>query len=267
MSASFCSPAVDGGGIGAGGGTTLPLSCCWRVVCCSAGRSSSMNSSVGRVRQEPSATWSSTQACTSAPVTTPPSGTTAPKTTRAGTPMRLASRAIQAAYCSSLPTRNGEFTPPVSSVEPVAVVAGVVDLLALDDAVGVLALGLEVTGDREDAAHRLPLALGPLHRLGVEEAGRVGGLADVAGRRGLGRQLVGRADGREGVDVAGPHAGRYDGRGGGQVVAERLREPLAVAGSELEGLQRPDGGQPDPAPAGPDGHPRVDRSSPRRGCR
>ena len=69
-----------------------------------------MNVSVGSVRQEPSAARSSTHAETSAPVTSPPSGTTAPRTTRAGTPTWLASSAIKAAYCSSLPTISGALT-------------------------------------------------------------------------------------------------------------------------------------------------------------
>ena len=64
-----------------------------------------MNASVGRVRQVPSATRSSTQADTSRPRTTPSSGTTAPTTTRAGTPSRIAASAITVAYCSSSPVR------------------------------------------------------------------------------------------------------------------------------------------------------------------
>ena len=61
----------------------------------------------GSSRQVPSAIRSSTQAITSLPLTMPSDGTRAPTTTRAGTPMRVATRALAAAYCSSLPTRYG----------------------------------------------------------------------------------------------------------------------------------------------------------------
>ena len=96
--------------MGLGGGITVPdigvlVSGTW-----SDGGVLPMNASVGRVRQEPSAARSSTHADTSRPVTTPPSGTTAPRTTRAGTPMSLAISAIVAAYCSSLPTICGALT-------------------------------------------------------------------------------------------------------------------------------------------------------------
>ena len=122
-------------------------------------------------------------------------------------------------------------------------------------AVGVLALGLQVPRDRQHPPHRLPLTLRPLHGLGVEEAGGVGGRgAHVARRGGLGRHLVLRGDGGERVDVAGTDAGGDHGRGGGQVVAEGLRERRAVPGQEPHRLQRADGRQPDPAPARSDGH-------------
>ena len=109
-SASLCSPASDGGGIGLGGGITVPdigvlVSGTW-----SAGGVVDMKDSVGSVRHNPSAARSSTHADTSLPVTRPPSGTTAPRTTRAGTPMSLATRAMVAAYCSSLPTICGALT-------------------------------------------------------------------------------------------------------------------------------------------------------------
>ena len=109
-SASLCSPASDGGGIGLGGGMTVPdigvlVSGTW-----SAGGVSDMKASVGSVFHDPSAARSSTQADTSLPVTRPPSGTTAPSTTRAGTPMSLAISAMVAAYCSSLPTICGALT-------------------------------------------------------------------------------------------------------------------------------------------------------------
>ena len=109
-SASLCSPASEGGGIGFGGGITVPdmgvlVSGIW-----SAGGVVDMNASVGSVRHEPSAALSSTHAETSLPVTRPPSGTVAPRTTRAGTPMSLAISAIVAAYCSSLPTICGALT-------------------------------------------------------------------------------------------------------------------------------------------------------------
>ncbi len=107
---------VEGGGTCAGGGITTPLSCSSVRVCWSAGRSVSMKVSVGSTRQDPSSTRSSTHADTSEPFTSPPSGTTAPRTTRAGTPTLLASSAITAAYCSSLPTMRGALTKPASSL-------------------------------------------------------------------------------------------------------------------------------------------------------
>ena len=78
-----------------------------------------------------------------------------------------------------------------------------------------------------------------------------------AGRRRLGRELVPGRHRREGVHVAGVHAGGDDGRGRPQVVAERLRERLLVLRQEPQALEGAHGRQPDPAPAGTDRHPRV----------
>ena len=72
-----------------------------------------MNSSVGRVRHEPSATWTSTHADTSRPRTTLLRGTTVPTTTRAGMPSWDAARAMVAAYCSSLPAVGLVSTKPL----------------------------------------------------------------------------------------------------------------------------------------------------------
>ena len=51
--------------------------------------------------------------------------------------------------------------------------AGVVDLLGLGDAVGVLALDAQVVGRCEHPLHRVALSCGPLGCLGVQEAGRI----------------------------------------------------------------------------------------------
>ena len=74
-----------------------------------------MNARVGSTRQEPLATRISTQASRCLPLITPLRPSTAPTATRAGTPMRLASSAMVAAYCSSLPTIIGALTKPSSS--------------------------------------------------------------------------------------------------------------------------------------------------------
>ena len=179
-STSVWSPITDGGGTGAGGGTFAPLRS--RSFCGGsfAGRSRPMNASVGSVRQLPSATWSSTHACTSAPVTWPPSGTTAPITTRAGTPIRLASRAITAAYCSSLPAMIGALTK--SSDSRLHVVAGVVGLLGLRHAVGVLPLLRSRAAAASTRAIGVGLPRRPLVGLGLQEP--CGGPASPTGADG-----------------------------------------------------------------------------------
>ena len=73
-----------------------------------------MNTSVGRTRHEPLATRISTQASRCSPLMTPLLPRTVPTATRAGTPSRLARRAIVAAYCSSLPTMAGALMKPSS---------------------------------------------------------------------------------------------------------------------------------------------------------
>ena len=142
MSASFCSPAVEGGGMGAGGGTTVPLVSCRRVVCCSAGASLSMKRSVARVRHDPSDDLQLDPG-----VDVGAGDPAAIRDDRAEDDPRRDADAVgeqrhQGGVLLVVPDHERRVHAAGVVGEPVAVVARVVDLLVLDDAVGVLALGL-----------------------------------------------------------------------------------------------------------------------------
>ena len=108
-----------------------------------------MNSLVGRVRQVPSATRTSTQACTSSPRTIPSRGTTAPTTTRAGTPSRFAIRAIAGGVLLVVADRSSGQQEALD--QPVEVVPGLVPALP-GAAVAVAALAAQVVRHHEQLA-------------------------------------------------------------------------------------------------------------------